>query len=184
MNPTNMPPRALAAQRYNQSRVDLLIVIIASIVNIALVAFEAGYMLLFSASIPYYAVGYGLILSYELYSPAFLVIGVCVALIVLGLYFVCWLLSKKNSVWMIVALVLFALDSVVLVAISISAEDFSGTMDLIFHAFILFHLSTGVYNGHKLKTLPEDPTPVEEAPTEEVAPAQETVSADSETDNV
>jgi hypothetical protein len=44
-----------------------------------------------------------------------LVIGVAVAAVICGLYLLCWFLSKKNKVaWFIVALVLFSLDTLLM----------------------------------------------------------------------
>ena len=191
LNKTQRAPltRALATKNYTVARHNLLLVIILSAVNIVLYLAGSDTMMLFSATVPYYSVVFGWLYSDAFGIPAYLVIGLCAAFVILALYFVCWLLSKKNGGWMIAALVLFALDTVALIALYIIASDVSGILDALIHAWVLYYLIMGVYYGNKLKTLPEDPVPAEETPVEEVpveevpveeVPAEESATTDEE----
>lgn len=149
-------------QKYNSSRMNLLLMVILTVVNIVLFFTGAETMMLFSATIPYYAVAFG-----YYFPPSGLATGLFVLAGILVLaYFLCWLLSKKNYVWMIVALVLFVVDTVALAALYIWTKDFSGILDALIHIWVLYYLIVGVSSGAKMRNLPEE---VEEAPAEEPA---------------
>lgn len=168
-------------QKYQGARMNLLLMLILTVVNIVLFFTGAETMLLFSATIPFYAVAFG-----SVFMPA----GIGIALYVLaGLvviaYFLCWLLSKKRYGWVIVALVMFAIDTLALVGLSIWIGDFSGILDALIHALVLYYLIVGVSSGCKLKNMPveEEEAPVEEENTpveEENAAADESANADTE----
>ena len=78
-------------------------------------------------------------------------------------YLLCWIFSKKHYGWMIAALVMFIMDTLALVGIYLMIEDFSGIMDLLIHAWVLYYLFLGVTNGRKLKQLPEEVVEAESA---------------------
>jgi hypothetical protein len=50
-----------------------------------------------------------------------------------------------------------------MVGLFLLAGEFSGIMDLVFHAWILYYLFLGVTNGRKLKQLPEEVVDAESA---------------------
>ena len=149
--------RALAEQEYKNARTNLLLMLILTVVNIALYLVGADVMMLFSATVPYYAAAF----AFELGAPLVLPL-MSVALISLAAYLLCWIFSKKHYGWMIAALVLFVLDSLALAVLYLSVSDASGIMDAIIHVWVLWYLIKGVKYGHQLKTLP----PAEELPDE------------------
>ena len=71
-------------------------------------------------------------------------------------------MSGKHRVgWMIAALVLFAADTVIMFAMCGIALEM--ILDILFHAWVLYYLATGIYAHYKQETLPPD--------EEELAPA-------------
>lgn len=100
----------------------------------------------------------------------FFVIAVVLAALIILLYFLSWLFAKKNKIgWMIFALVFFALDTVAMLAYyGINADMI---VDIVFHAWVLISLATGISNYYKLKKLPVEV--VEEAVEEIEAPVVE-----------
>lgn len=117
------------------------------------------------------------------------------SLIISVFLLICWLLTKNNPVWMIVLTVLFALDTLIMIPDLFSYylyEDVSAMLFLIlYHAWILYALISGVIAGLKLKKLP---APIEgEAveivptvdtiaiPSAEGAPTEESASAENDT---
>ena len=89
----------------------------------------------------------------------YLVYFVGFAVLVLGLYLLFWLFSKKHYGWLIPALVFFVLDTIFLLRDSFGGGfDFSMLMDVVFHAWVLLSLSLGIINGVKLKKLAEAET--------------------------
>lgn len=144
----------MAAQRerlqkkYDSARSNLLLAIVLTVVNIVLFFANSGTMLLFSVSVPYYAVIFAYL--FEI-AP----IGIAFAAIILVIYFLCWLLSKKRNGWLIAALVLFAIDTLGMAGLYLLAEDASGLMDGLIHIWVLYYLVAGVSAGVKLKKLPD-----------------------------
>ena len=88
-------------------------------------------------------------------APVFYIM-LAIALLILGVYFLCWLFSKKHIAWLIVALALFIVDTVCLLALFLlSGNMMSGWMDIFFHAWALYYLISGVVAYFKLKRIPE-----------------------------
>lgn len=177
-NPVPRPtPRTIAQQKYDSARSNLLLMLILTVVNIVLLFTGSESMMLFSATVPYFAVIIGIFFE----DSTVLVMCLVIAAIPIILYLLSWIFSKKQYAWMVLALVLFAIDTVAMVALYINAGDFSGILDVLIHAWVLYYLILGVVNGKKLKTLPEDPvldvfgTPENNdagtEPIEEIAPS-------------
>lgn len=91
-------------------------------------------------------------------SDTMLIVGVVAAVIILAVYFICWLASKKHPSAMVVAAVFFGIDCVVLL-MSFSVDYI---VDILFHAWVMYYLIAAIVASSKLKKLP----PEEEAPIE------------------
>lgn len=155
-------PEALA-RGYKNARGNLLLVVIFTVINAFMAFVGSSSYFLFSAYLPYYSVILGLVLTgrmdvgqeYQL-DEKYLVYFVGFAVLVLGLYLLFWLFSKKHYGWLIPALVFFALDTIFLLRDSFGGGfDFSMVMDIAFHAWVLLSLVFGIINGSKLKKLAE-----------------------------
>lgn len=144
--------KEFALQQLNIARSNLLLMIILTVVNIVLLAVGANTMLLFSTTVPYYVAAFGI------WSEVSQFMAVCLAIsaVILVLYLICWMLSKKHYGWMVAALVFFILDSIAMICLYIWAEDFSGILDLVIHIWVLYYLIIGVRNGYKLKNIPPE----------------------------
>ena len=135
------------ADRYKSARNSLLIVLILTIVNIVLMFFESETMFLFSATIPYATALLGF--WYQWY------LGYIIAGIVLLIYLLCWILSKKQPVYMIVATVLFVLDTIVMLCLYGFEFDASVIVDVVIHVCVLADLIIGIKNGFAMKKQPK-----------------------------
>lgn len=166
-NKTKAPlTRAQALQEYAGARSNLLLMLILTLVNVVLYFAGTGTMMLFSASVPYFSVIFGHAFTMETGSDIFLYAGIAVAAVVLIAYLFCWIFSKSNYGWMVFALVLFIVDTLVMGAMYLFVlEDVSGVLDVIVHLWVLAYLILGARRGAQLKTLPED-EPVPAEPTE------------------
>jgi hypothetical protein len=148
----NSSQRQQTQQIFKSARTNLLLVVILTVVNIAMLIAGSETFMLFSASIPYYAVCFPAIMgSFELF-----LVGCVVAIVMIVLYFLCWLLSKKRHGWLVVALVMFIIDTIALIGFYILAEEVSGFLDLAIHIYVLVSLFRGISAAKKLKTLPEE----------------------------
>ena len=153
MNKQNLSQREHLQQRFKSARANLLLMLVFTVVNILLFFTGSSTMLLFSASIPYYTVIIGS--SYGFTSATAAPFYIFAAVIIL-IYFLCWLLSKKRYGWLIPALVLFVLDIFAMAMLYIWAEETAGITDLLFHAWVLYYLILGIFSGAKLKKMPPE----------------------------
>ena len=79
-------------------------------------------------------------------------LGVILAAVLVAPFVIAFFLSKKNRVWMIVALVLTALDLLFVFYIGIALDILvSRILDILAHIFVIVLLVLGVVNGRKLK---------------------------------
>lgn len=156
-----MNERQMLAQKEKSGRFNLLLAIILTVVNIALFLGGSDTMMLFSISVPYYAVIFGAIIGGE----EMVITGCVIAAVMLLVYFVCWLLSKKRTGWLIAALVLMIVDTLALVGFYFLAGEISGILDFFFHAMILYYLISGVVASGRLKKLPPE-EPVVSSPVD------------------
>lgn len=171
-------PRMTALKKYNVARGNLLLMVGLTAINVILAAVGSEYMMLFSATVPYFTAILGTITEFGL--P--LVGCVISALVMIAVYFICWIFSKKHYGWMITALVLFSLDTLVLVLLYLLAMEVSGIVDAAIHIWVLYYLIIGVSNGAKLKVLPEDEiTNAEEIEVDSIVPETNLESENSNT---
>lgn len=141
--------------KYISSRKNILIVMAFTVINIILMVLNANMYFLFSATMPQVFYMFGSYFGEVANSSIFLIIGIVLALVVIGLYALGFILSKKNFNWMTFLAVFFALDIAFLAFyIYLSGgmaviADF--LLDILFHVFIMISLVSGVINASKLK---------------------------------
>lgn len=151
--------REYLTQQWKTGRSSLLLIIIVTLVNMIAVVADADFYFLFSATVPYYLVAFGKGFDNGFIDGAWSEIGtftitaLVIAAVILGVYLICWLLSKKRNGWLIAALVLFSIDTAVLLLMLTS--DSSVLIDLAIHALAVWELAQAVRCAKKLKALPE-----------------------------
>ena len=160
----------IQSTRYNGSRINLLLVVLFTVINMILLVSGSNSYYLFSASIPYtitdlarYLCGLYPPEAYAeagIYAPQFsdislFYIALAISIVVIGLYLLSFFLSKKQKVgWLIFALVFFVLDTAWLILYI--GDILSILMDLLFHVWVIFSLSMGIYAYFKLRKLPKE----------------------------
>ena len=156
---TTVSPRQVAEQKYKSARMNLLLMIAMTLFNVVMLLAGSWSVLLFSATVPYFAVAVGVMSALDIFLyPCLIFAGIC-----LLTYFICWIFSKGHYGWMIAAMVLFIIDTLALVAIVIFSGDYSSIVDVLFHGWVLYYLVMGVKTGAQLKNMPpEEPAPVQE----------------------
>lgn len=147
-------------KKYSQARSNLLIIIVFTLINIALLFTSSNTMFLFSITIPYWLTAFAYYLEL---SSLYIVAGA----IVLA-YAVFWFFSKKHYGWFIPALVFFVLDTVYLGYVTIDTADSSSIIDILVHVYVLYYLGAGIFFGRKLKKLPAEEITAEETAEEEI----------------
>lgn len=155
----NMTLRQSLDQKYRSARSNLLIAVILTLVNIVMLLAGSDTMMLFSVSVPYYAVIFGVVLG----GQELLITGCVIAAVILLVYFLCWLLSKKKAGWLLAAMVMMILDTLALAAFYFLAGEISGILDFLFHVLIIYYLAAGISADKKLKNLPPEEPVVADA---------------------
>ncbi len=144
--------REVALKQLSVARGNLLLMIILTVINIILAAVGSDTMLLFSATVPYYVATIGILSEIGILAGT----GLGIAAVILIIYLLCWIFSKKHYGWMIAALVLFILDTLAMIGIYMLYGDASGVLDIVIHAWVLYYLVIGVRYGYKLKKMPAE----------------------------
>jgi len=131
---------------FKRARGNLLLVVAFTVINLILMAAGSNFYLLFSATVP------GLVYIATWYSA----VGLIAALAITAVYLVCYLLSKKYRVFILVAMILFAVDTAIFLFLlfeimAAATFEFMFLVELAFHAWILFYLITGTVAWAKLR---------------------------------
>ena len=152
--------RALLEQKYSSSRYNLLLVVIFTLINVIIALTGGDTYFLFSASIPYYialfvAIWCGKMPAYyyegsgiteaDFLPDSVLIVGAIIAIVILAIYLLFWIMSKKKVGWLIASIVFFALDAIFMFAIfGISADMI---IDAVFHVWVVISLAIAVFIG-------------------------------------
>lgn len=172
--------KQLLETRYNNSRTNLLIVVVFTVINLILLVMQSNVYFLFSAFIPYALTDVGMALSgmypMEYYGEDFsdmafldssifaLLFGI--AVIITILYLISWFFSKNNRYgWMIFALIIFAIDTVGM--FTLIGFQIDSIIDIVFHVWVIVSLALGINAASKLKNLPEDKIDVPDTETQQ-----------------
>jgi len=137
-----MSRQALEA-KYNGARINLLLAVILTTVNIVFLLTRDFSYFLFSASIPYMLVDFGMVLCgkyppeyYEgeiadmaFFGDGLLITLSVIAFLIVGVYLALWYFSRRHKNCLTAALILFIIDTVILLALL--NPSLSGLLDLL-----------------------------------------------------
>lgn len=142
-------------RQISMSRGAILLVLCLTVVNLGLLIAGSNTYLLFAASAPYYltimARGFDLAASGAV-NGGYTWTALVFSALVLGLYLLCWLLSKKNPKCLTVSLTLFAVDTICLVLLCrfVFGGFTDSIMDFFMHAWVIYELYVGVRAARNL----------------------------------
>ena len=138
--------------KFKGARNNLLLVVIFTTINLFLTAFETGFYFLFSATVPQIIFEIGQIIAIDSQNKAFLFGGAIVAFIGIAMYLVCWSLANRFRVAILVALILFSIDTLLCVFFVFTGPfDIMFLVDIAFHIWVLITLIFGVIAWAKLQ---------------------------------
>lgn len=161
--------RKIYEQKYKASRIYLLIVTLATALNLVFLLANDDYYILFSAFIPYLIVSLGMYMcgrfpddyytegweDTPFLDNSFLIVTLIISFVLFLLYILAWRMSSKNrGGWLIFALVLFGFDTISLFLLIDSPIDL--LISLAFHALAIYELIVGIRAWCKLKALPPE----------------------------
>lgn len=158
MRRENLMQMSLPRRRYASARSSLLTMMLFTVVNIVMGALGSYTYFVFSDYAAYMLALFGREF-YDLRGEViYLALGIGLALVILVPYLLSWVLSKKRRGWLIVAFVLFLIDTIMLVVDAIGYMEVGYLLDIAFHIWLLVSLFLGIRAG-------------KEALAEETAPA-------------
>ncbi len=179
--------------KYTNARVNLLLVVAFTAINIIILATGSYTYFLFSASIPYFVADMGMLLCGKyppevyvdgleemiVFEPSVFPIFAIISLLIVSVYLVFWFFSKKRPGFLMAALVLFVIDTVGMFILY--GVSFDSIIDIVFHGYVIWSLVSGIKAHNALLALPKEEVVYGEGEgfvtVDPVAPA-ETVSTD------
>ena len=146
--PVDKNSREYLLRQVANGRYSLLLIVILTVVNLIMTILDTNTYFLFSASVPYYLVFVGMGIENGFVNGAWNVkgtltyTGLVIALVIVAVYLLCWLLSKKRAGWLTAALVLFIIDTVALVVITFALYDspMGKLVDFLLHIWAIVEL--------------------------------------------
>lgn len=175
-------------QKYNSSRMNLLLVVVFTAINLVLLVTNSDSYFLFSAFIPYFITTMGMLLcgrfpaefyggeynSLQFFGDSFFMVLLAISIVLMLLYLLAWFMSRKQHVgWLIFALVFFGLDTIGM--LFINGFSVESIIDIVFHGWVIYYLILGISSHYKLKKLP---------PEEEISVPFETATQEALEQNV
>ena len=155
---------SLAVRRYRTARGSLLAMILITVLNTVMSAtgnYESYYV--FCDYLAYYCGVYGRVFYEQSGEMLYLILGcAAVALILLPLL-LGWIFSKKRRGWMIAALVMVALDTLLIVADAIGYQDISYLLSIAFHVWLIVEMVLAIRAGKQAIAEMNAPKPVPDA---------------------
>ena len=95
--------------------------------------------------------------EFVFFDNSLFIVAIVISVVIIGLYLLAWFMSKNHKVgWLIFALVFFSLDTIML--LSWYVIDFSMILDILFHAWVLYYLISGISAHYKWLKLPDEET--------------------------
>lgn len=156
-NSANKTSPEYLLQQIAGARSALLVVLIFTVVNLVMLLLDSGTYFLFSASVPYYLTAFGLGMDIGMGESGigtFTLISLGISAVMLLLYLLSWLLSKKRSGWLVVALVAFVLDTVALVLVCLAFDAVTDSIvDFLFHGWVILQLAQGIIANRKIRKM-------------------------------
>ena len=144
------------ALKFKSARGNLLAVIVFTVINLLLKIAGSSYYFLFSATGPHLVYEIAQELSQEYQSNIFLIIGLVIACVIILLYFICWIFSKRVRSFMLVAFILFSIDILLYTWLLLDGFDTSFIIDIAFRGWVFYYLINGVIAFAKLKNVSAD----------------------------
>ena len=160
--PVDKNSREYLLRKAANGRHSLLLIVIFTVVNMVMTLLDTGTYFLFSASVPYHLVLMGMAFDNGFADGAWHVrstltyTGLALALVIVAVYLLCWLLSKKREGFLTAALVPFIIDTAALVILAfvLYENPVSQLMDLLLHIWVIVELVQAAGACKKLKLLP------------------------------
>jgi len=143
--------------KFEKARNNLLVVILFTVVNLLLSAFNTNLNFLFSATLPQFVFEVVKAIDPDTESNIFIIAGLIMAFITIIPYFIFWILTRRARGLILAALIFFGIDSFLLIVLVLDMESkASFLLEIVFHVWILYYLIIGVIAWFKLRDVSKD----------------------------
>ena len=145
----------------SSGRTSLLMILILTVVNLLFTILDLDQYFLFSASVPYYLTMLGKGIDNGFLDGAwdingtYTITGLVISAVILAVYLLCWLMSKKKTGWLTAALVLFLLDTLALVLFTFALYDnpMVNLVDFLLHGWAIWEMFRAIRSSTRLKRM-------------------------------
>ena len=156
-------------QQQKNASTFLFLVAIFTLLSVLSLLFSGSFYFLVSATVPSIIVSLGMVLcgilpdeeyvgdlsGMRIFDKSAFTIFIIIAVVIIALYFVSAILSRKEKVgWLIFSLVFFSLDTILMI-IYFGFQGYT-LINLIFHAGIIIFLIVGIKAHYEFKKLPPE----------------------------
>lgn len=147
--------------KINLGRWALLAIVAVTLLNQLLLAIGVDYHFLFSAALPYYLNWLDLNLGAYAAIGVYRAFAILLTIALYAGYFACWLLSSQRKEWMTASLVLYAMDTALLIvfALTLLENPASCLLEVLTHCVGLYALYLAVRAFERLDRLPRSRRP-------------------------
>ncbi|MBR7141980.1 MAG: hypothetical protein IKD06_00405 [Clostridia bacterium] len=178
-----MTPRQKYETRYKQALADLFLVALLSAVNIVALLTEATFSFPFSAVSPMIVYALGSAWAEQTGAEGYLIAGMILAVLIVGLFLVLWLFAKKRPGALLAATLFFAADTLGLLWFATTANALSEFMiDIVFHGVVLGLLAMGVNAAVKLRRMGDEPAPKVSEPVQIIGAEEQPLAEEAWTE--
>lgn len=139
---------SLSVRRYRTARGSLLAMILVTVINTVMSAtgdYESYFV--FCDYLAYYCSVYGRVFYEQSGEMLYLIVGCAAVAVILLPLLLCWIFSKKRRGWMIAALVMVSLDTLLIVADAIGYQDISYLLSIAFHVWLIVEMVLAIRAG-------------------------------------
>ncbi len=133
----------------------LLAITGVSLINLLFLLFKVNYHFHLSAALPYYLNWLGVKLSEYSRVVGYQVFAGILTAVLLAMYAVCWLFSAQKPEWLTAGLVLYGIDTLILIvlAFTVVKRPAACVFEILSHLLCLFFLWSAVQSGKELRKM-------------------------------
>lgn len=133
----------------------LLAITGVSLINLLFLAFKVNYHFHLSAALPYYLNWLGVKLSEYSSVVGYQVFAGILTGVLLGMYGACWLFSAKKPEWLAAGLVMYGIDTLILIVLSFTVvkRPAACVFEILSHLACLYFLWSAMQSGKALRKM-------------------------------
>lgn len=150
-----MQERRILRLKISRARSNLMFFVILSAFQLYIIATGGSLKLPFASAAALFVSNEFLFLSVQNSDPAIMIWGIALAALVIFVFLLCYLFSKKSSKWMLAGLMLVGIDTLVLLFVAFLNGISGWILDIVLHGMLFYFLMVGVKSHIDYERLPQ-----------------------------